>query len=1650
MIIPNNDPVKTRRYTQVLLLLAVIFYPFFTNAQQGTNRNEAINLGSLNSANSSLSAQGNNYSTTFYNNFGQESPEVWYTFNINSTTDVSISLCGSQFDTYLHLVDSFGSTITSSDDDPNCGLQSQITYNDLPSGNYYIVVEGDYYAEGNYSLSVSILQPVIVQNGKSMVEAIQLGTLVKPSTTVNGEGNLANAIPTEGFTNQIGHETSEMWYSFNVEAVIDLSISLGAGQGVTYLYLTDESGSIIRKNEDKDNVIQPRVDYYSLSPGKYYVAIEAAEHPFGFVSFSVVGACTIPGATTQNAIPVISSYSASWNYSDTRSNSDICMSNEIGQPSNDIFYKLDLVAASKVKLSHCGSNFDTHMLVLNVQGIEISTNNNNATSPCPGSQAYIETDLPAGTYYVVSEGNENNTGNIVTSIQVDALPALSQDLNYITTYSPLIPIVNLSELEQASASHVNKSIQYQDGFERPVQIVHIKASPDASKDIIQPIVYDELGRKRLSYLPYAEPTANAYRSIALLSQATFYNNTAGITQIPSVNGITPAFAETKFQPSVLNRLDEVGATGATWQTGPNGHPKRFTYIQNTNSEFNSNNKLGSTRVALYKASTNSNGTRNLNRTNDNAIYTYNELYVTISKNENWDAVNDGCLNTVEEYTDKIGRKVLTRTYNQTAAGLVEMLSTYYVYDERGNLCFVLPPKAEPDADVKISQTVLDNLCYQYRYDVDNRLTEKKIPGKGWEYMVYNTLDQLVFSQNANQRNKTPQEWAFAKYDVFGRSIATGIYQYSGSTADNSVSSPSNSLRLALQNLADGSTVLWEKREDNSNTGYSSEAFPTTGISNYHTINFYDNYSIPGLPTSYNKQSSYTNKTDGLPTASKIGVLNSSNMLWTVNYFDDEGKVVKNLRQHYLGNTTNLGNYDDISLTYNFSGQLTASIRKHFVAGSQKLKIENKYTYDHAGRKLQTKEKINDAPNWITLSSLEYNVLGQLVKKKLHAVDAADAVLADITLGANDVVESGGDKIVVASHSVILSPGFHAKAGSTFSVSIQSQSSTPLPGSATPLPGSDFLQQITYTYNERGWLNSAQGNLFNMKLLYNDALAGSTPQYNGNIANQQWGNNLENVFNYRYDNLSRLTKGEAPGMSEELTFDKAGNINRLTRNGSAIDYTYSSGTNRLSSVSGGGLLSQTYEYDVNGNAVKDGARDNLNIGYNDLDLPKSISGNKNIAYIYDASGKMWNMSSAANGLTEYIYGIQYGNSNGAHGIDFIKTEEGRAVRMADNTYRYQYDLTDHLGNVRVSFQKNPTIGTAETIQADDYYAFGKRKSVALPGSGAVSLINKYLYNSKDIQDELGQYDYGARFYDPETARWNVIDQKASLFYSDSPYNFCLGNPINLIDPDGKAPNPISLGFNIGFRGGYNSSGWNFNANASVGFQFNSDFFTATTFAGVSLYGGEQLGTSSMTQGLQYDVSAGSYFSLGNSTGDPHNIYFLNYNSPSPFKNTFDTSITWGHFLTYNSAMNAQGDGPGIQSQGIFGFRAGNNFSFIYNNDSSMPPTFAGISRKALGLASTDAGWTGSATVNIAGIEMGYQNFSGYRSEDWPGGGVGAKYNQSKYHQSLNKASTYVQANGYRFDYFGAAWMQNFIHNNISHEATYHYDYINKYGVSLGTK
>ena len=186
-----------------------------------------------------------------------------------------------------------------------------------------------------------------------------------------------------------------------------------------------------------------------------------------------------------------------------------------------------------------------------------------------------------------------------------------------------------------------------------------------------------------------------------------------------------------------------------------------------------------------------------------------------------------------------------------------------------------------------------------------------------------------------------------------------------------------------------------------------------------------------------------------------------------------------------------------------------------------------------------------------------------------------------------------------------------------------------------------LQSTAFAYNERGWMTGSSSNEFSMELRYNENITGEADaQFNGNIANQLWGqgNSLPYSFGYRYDKLNRLKKGITAGltnvMSEQMEYDVMGNFKWLSRDGgNANHYDYPHG-NQLWYVA---YVTNGYAYDANGNATTDG-RSGYSIQYNHLNLPRYIPDMK-LTYTYDATGRK--LSKNSNGsFRNYVDGIEY--------------------------------------------------------------------------------------------------------------------------------------------------------------------------------------------------------------------------------------------------------------------------------------------------------------------------------------------------------------------------------------------------------------------------
>jgi RHS repeat-associated protein len=865
----------------------------------------------------------------------------------------------------------------------------------------------------------------------------------------------------------------------------------------------------------------------------------------------------------------------------------------------------------------------------------------------------------------------------------------------------------------SSAKQIQE-VQYFDGLGRPKQVISVKASP-AGNDVVAKIEYDSFGNQVINYLPVPQNgTQNGNIYPTPLSNAT----------APFIYGNEKIYGETKFESSPLNRIKQQIQVGAAWAGKP------VTYQYKTNADGEVKRYTATCDYPTFQANIILSST-----------YGANQLYKTIVTDE------DG--NQTIEFKNGQGQIILIRKVVTSS----ENADTYYVYNEYDQLAYIIPPAASVNT---LTPAVLHHLCYQFKYDNQNRLVEKKNPGRGWEFIVYDKQDRVVLTQDpvlgTVNNNFNKKGWLFTKYDQHGRVIYTGFFantatRTSMQTAiNNMVANPGNNeIRTTTPFTLNGSDIY-----------YTKNAFPT-GSMTILSVNYYDVYplnspTIPAQILGQNVQQDLQGNsasTKSLQVASYIK--NIDDDLWTSNYsfYDTSGRVIGSQTINHLGG------YTKKEILLDFSGVVKDSYVYHKrTSNDSEIRVKEIFQYDHQNRILSHSHLVNNG-SIEPLRINVYNELGQLTTKKL---------------GKDDDDAS--------------------------------------------------LQSVDYKYNIRGWMTEINNpddlgsDFFAMRLKYQnpqDTQYGFA-RYNGNISEIDWKTASDKVYRryaYKYDSLNRLSEGifltpyltsetENHFYDEKVTYDFNGNIKTLNRFQKPLsdsniamqideltyEYDNANISNKLVKVTdnqpnfsgypvGGNLI----DYDLNGNMTTQVDKGITSIIYNYLNLPKQIIGSLgNTSYLYRADGIKLKKTFGTK-TTDYLDGFQYENGE----LKSISTAEGI---YSTERAEYLYNYKDHLDNVRLSFSAIDG-GGAILWRENNYYPFGLMHQGYNDEDNLAdfNIPYKNKYNGKELQ-ETGMYDYGARFYMPDIGRWGVLDPLMSKYESLSPYSYVADNPINAVDPDGR--------------------------------------------------------------------------------------------------------------------------------------------------------------------------------------------------------------------------------------------------------------------------
>lgn len=1087
-------------------------------------------------------------------------------------------------------------------------------------------------------------------------------------------------------------ETSGKFFSemsFSKDMNINISSKGTQTDGLTIQVRDKASGRVIANSSNFTEGTNSYVRIYNvrMNAGRYRVEFDYTGKTE--LKFNLSGELSgyLPGDLIENSIPIPVT-SDETDYQKTFDTRDYTNQYQ-GRKTSDIYHRL--VVKNKMDMlitcPRCEIEGGAVITVINDRNTIMGTlyTNTEDQLELPG--------LREGTYYIISEGNTQD-GAMTLHVQGNptCIYAPSTERNYIKTVTPLIPTATSILLNNPRKAQ--QQVNYYDFLGRPEQTVNYGAIHQMTYDVVSYTEYDGLGRPSRNWLPVLSSFSAAYVSPKVFkSRSSFYYRD------------TCSFEKNIYEPSSLNRIIEHYGPGKEWHNS--GHSEKMGYRCNVNADsclnFAVEGGRGAPTLRLH------------------GMYPTNQLDVLSTEDE------DG--HTGYKFADKKGHTVLERAMEGE-----DRHDTYYVFDDYGNLTFVLPPLAA-DSIAKSSdgtdnsQAILDKYAYQYFYDYRNRCIGKKLPGCEPMAQVYDCYDRLPFTQDGEQRKR--HEWSVTLTDIFGRTVITGIYK---GEIDRKDCSPVHIAAIFNPN----STGSYYGYELGLPEGFNMDSLKPS------QINYYDTYEMMETTPELNYQEDgnygkrYVNAQSpqhckGLLTGSITFTVGTEDAFFSAYYYDYYRNQIQERRISESGKELTLKS------AFNFSGNPTATCEEY---NGGDVRLQKSYEYDHTGKVIEEVHSVNGQDS--THFKYDYEISG-----KIAQINRTHKGYTSYTYNSynirNWLTNSGSD-------------GFDQKLHYTDGTGIPCYNGNI---SSMTWITDNLTRGYTFTYDGLSRLKDAE-------YAEGTSLSDNLHRFDEQVTGYDKMGNILGLKRYGQTTPSTFeqTAPSTFGLIDDLSLSYNGNQLQAV-NDNAPSSAFENGFE----FRDGADQPVEYLYDSNGNLTKDLNKKITDIQYNYLNLPSRIqfeSGNS-ISYLYDANGSKLHTTHVMDGDT--LNTDYWGNAIYENGVlDKLMTGQGY-ITLADTTYHYF--LQDHQGNNRVIINQD---GAVEEV--NHYYPFGGMFA-------STQSVQPFKYNGKELdrRNGLDWYDYGARHYDAALGRWHAMDLLSEMYFSNSPYLYCGGNAVNYIDPYG---------------------------------------------------------------------------------------------------------------------------------------------------------------------------------------------------------------------------------------------------------------------------
>jgi|GEM_PF-145211 len=726
------------------------------------------------------------------------------------------------------------------------------------------------------------------------------------------------------------------------------------------------------------------------------------------------------------------------------------------------------------------------------------------------------------------------------------------------------------------------------------------------------------------------------------------------------------------------------------------------------------------------------------------------------------------------YTDVHGRKILERRGVNN--------DTYFVYNDFGLLIFVLTPMYQ-------EENSLEKYAYEYRYDVKGNIISKSIPGCKEIKYWYNKYNELVAIQDDNLRIKGKFRVIF--YDELGRLAIQMI----------TTSLPNDADEMRVKH------VLGSGGIEGTDYRLVSDKLSDFLNVNLEIVKYYDTYDfLAGTSKKHFSGLSVSSieNAQGMNTGVIISVSNGEFLSKVIRY-DLLGNILESKTRGLNGRI------EDIANTYTFTNQINKSvinvdvgygelfkqsvnytyhkkndklIKKEYNLehGSSPIKVEIAYEYDQLGRIKNIIRPLGGSYYVSNKLSYEYDIHGW-VKKITSKTFKEDIYYAD---GYGTPNYNGNISSIIWQDNLYGNNFYGNNKGYIYKYDELNRLTHALYGEDNFSKCTDQYNEVL-SYDKNGNMNALQrtGKMQDGNFGLVDDLH---VQYNGNQPCSVIDNAHPVFFTGSLDMKSGSNDIAYNGNGSlimdgtryitKIEYDNGNNPIRIQfDNGNVTKYVYAITGEKLRTIHYTALPNIHVEM---GKIYADIERTYLSADSTDYRLNgQLVMENGHIKKVLFDDGYC-----QATGCDKYLFKPLV-DGNTPKGWKWVKfqmrmkkwREAVEREKLKDCFTAYFY-IKDHLGSIR------QVVSTETGIdQVNSYYPFG----IPYHKEWDIAFL-KYRYNGKefDMMHGLNTYDYGARQYNPILPIWDRVDPLCEKYYNVSPYMYCLGNPVKLVDLDGAEP------------------------------------------------------------------------------------------------------------------------------------------------------------------------------------------------------------------------------------------------------------------------